>query len=122
MSRYTQSTYDFVYIDHANDVDLPAASQLIFEISYEYAPATPHGRVTPGEAADVGILGVNLKHIAPRNDATGGHWEAFREPTIQERATAEIWLDNQCEWLGSCRRGWVGERLVAEILAEEEQG
>lgn len=113
MSRYTKNTYTFVLDDTDNNVaDLPYASVLQFGIEYEYAPATPHDRVTPGEAAEVNILQVTLQFIR-QFDGCGER--AFRKPTVQEQARAELFLNSQIS-IG----GYAAHQLTREILREEE--
>lgn len=113
-SRYREGNVDFEVDDTTdNDAQLPLPSWLIFDVHYEYAPATPGDRVTPGEAADVNVLDVNLKHVS----VFDGCWQrAYREPTVEERSRAYEWLFTQVR-----RNTAEYRRLRDEVINEEEQ-
>jgi hypothetical protein len=115
MSRYTAGEWVYVLDDTANnDAHLPFPSKLQFAIEYEYAPATRGDHTTPGEAADINVLSVTLKWLAPWYEAVQSQ-AGYRPPTVKEQATAELWLANRL------RKDNATSRDLRERLLEVEE-
>lgn len=115
MSRYTAKTWVYVLDDtQDNDAGLQFPSKLQYQIDYEYAPATPDDRVTPGEAADINVLAVTLKWVAPFFESIQTQ-AGYREPNVKEQAKAELWLAHRL------RKDNATSRDLREKLLEVER-
>lgn len=115
---WTTGTYDYVLDDTVdNYLELRLPSKLIFRVEFEYTPGTADVRYLrggdpgyPGEAPEVNILAVTLNHIAVFG---GCGLQAYRDPTVKEQATAELWLAEQLR-----KDDWPAADLRAEILKD----